>query len=65
MDFAASLLEDLLFVDTTRALPHVPAVCKKVWHTRSPDIFHMTLVSNDTYEAALQEVIGMGRVILK
>ncbi|GAC1371608.1 MAG: hypothetical protein PVS3B1_32840 [Ktedonobacteraceae bacterium] len=29
------------------------------------DVFHMTLLSHETYEAALQEVIGMGRVILK
>ena len=29
------------------------------------DVFHMTLVSHEPYEAALQEVIGMGRVMLK
>lgn len=29
------------------------------------DVFRMTLVSHELYEAALQEVIGMGRVMLK
>ncbi len=32
---------------------------------RHQDVFRMTLMSHETYEAALQEVIGMGRVILK
>lgn len=29
------------------------------------DVFHMTLISSGSYEAALQEVLGLGRVMLK
>ena len=29
------------------------------------DVFHMTLISSGSYEAALQEVLGLSRVMLK